>query len=206
MPGARRRCPSPVPGWPVSGALLLSRAAMSGGRLAGLLACWLPGWPITPLGISALGGPRACRSAVGTRASFPRGGPSASFVASTVGSLRCGSPAGAGGAAASSFIGVAAGVLPSGTGAGLGWLFMWPASARVLPVPSAAVGRAAALALGTRHLRREPVAWRVRPRGVGRDGGVRQGRVQVRAGGRETARWRFRGPYCRSGWWVVALM
>ena len=31
---------------------------MSGGRLAGVLACWLLGWPVTPLGNSALGGLR----------------------------------------------------------------------------------------------------------------------------------------------------
>ena len=49
-------------------------------------------------------------------------------------------------------------------------------------------------------------AWRARPRGVSRDGGVRRVWVRVRTGGRGTARWCFRGPYCRSGWWVVALM
>ena len=83
------------------------------------------------------------RSAVGTGASLRCGGPSAPPVASTVGPSRCGWAGGVGGAAASSFIGVAARVWPSGTGAGLGWPPMWPASARVLPLPSTAVGPAA---------------------------------------------------------------
>ena len=137
----------PVPGWPVSGASLLSHAAMSGGRSAGVRACWLPGWPVTLLGISALGGPRAFRSAIGTGASFRCGRPSASPVApapvSTVGSSRCGWAGGANGTAASSFTGVAAWVWPSGTGAGLGWLPVWPPSVHVLPIASAAAGRAA---------------------------------------------------------------
>ena len=146
------RCPAsvsqgPVPGWPVSGASLLSRAAMSGGRLAGGLACWLPGWPVIPLGISALAGPRAFRSAIGTGAPFRCGRPSASSVApapvSTLGSSRHGWAGGAAGAAAWSFIHVAEWVWPSGTGAGLGCLFPWPASVRVLPFPSAAAPRAA---------------------------------------------------------------
>ena len=135
--------PGPVPGWPASGASPLPRAAMSGGRLAGLLACWFFGWPVTPLGMSAGGGPRAGRSAAGSGASFRCGGPPASSMASTVGSSRCGWAGGAGGAAASSASCVAARVWPSGTGAGLGWPPTWPASARVRPFPSAAAGLAA---------------------------------------------------------------
>ena len=57
-------------------------------------------------------------------------------------------------------------------------------------------------ALRMRDPRRELAAWRVRPRGASRDGGMRRVRVRDRAGGRVTARWCFRGPYCRSGWWV----
>ena len=90
----------PVPGWSASGASMLSRASMSGGRLAGWLACWLFGWPVTLLGISALGGPRVVRSAAGSGASFHCGGPPASSVSSTVDSLRCGWAGGAGGVGA----------------------------------------------------------------------------------------------------------
>ena len=143
--------PGPVPGWSVSAASLLARAAMSGGRLVGVLACWLPAWHVTLLDIPAQGCPRALRSAVGTGASFRCGHPSASSVAPatafTVGSSRCGWAGSAGGAAASSFIGVNARVRPSGTGAGLGWLPMWPASARLLPLPSAGAGLAAGVPL-----------------------------------------------------------
>ena len=38
--------PGPVPRGPASGTSLLSRAALSGGRLAGVLACWLLVWPV----------------------------------------------------------------------------------------------------------------------------------------------------------------
>ena len=133
-----------LPGWPVSGASPLSRAALSGGRLAGVLACWSFSWPITPLGISTWGGPRAGRSAAGSGASFRCGGPIASSVASTVGSSLCGCAGGAGAdAAASSAICVAAGVWPSGAGASLCRPPTWPASARVPPFPSAAADLAA---------------------------------------------------------------
>ena len=61
-----------------------------------------------------------------------------------------------------------------------------------------------------RDPRREPGAWRVCPRGVSRAAGVRRVRVRVRAGGRAggrgTARWRPRGPYCRSSWWIMAFL
>ena len=82
-------------------------------------------------------------SAISTGASSRCGGPSVSSMASTVGSSRCGWARGAGGAAASSFIVVAARVWPFGKGAGLGSLPIWPASARVLLLPSAAAGRVA---------------------------------------------------------------
>ena len=83
-----------------SNASLPSRAAMSGGRLAGVLACWLLGWPVSRLGISSLGGPWAVRSAVCSGTSFRCGGPPASPVVSTVGSLRCGWAGREGGVAA----------------------------------------------------------------------------------------------------------
>ena len=108
-----------------------------------MLACGFFGWPVIPLGISARGGPRATRSAAGSGASFRCGGPTASSVASTVGSSRCGWGGGAGGVAASSASCVAARVRPSGTGARLNWPPTWPVSARKPPSPSAAAGLAA---------------------------------------------------------------
>ena len=147
MIGARRRSPRFCRGWLASGTSLPLRIAMCCGRLAGALPCWLLGWPVTLLGISALGGPRAARSAVGSDASFPCTGPAASSVASTVGPSPCGWAGGAGGVAAWSFIGVAARVWPSGAAAGLGSSPMWPASVRVPPLPSAAAGLAAGVPL-----------------------------------------------------------
>ena len=84
----------------MSGASSLSLAAMSSGRLAGALARWFSSWPAPPLGISALGGPRAGRSAAGGGASVRCGGPPVSSVVSTVGSSRCGGAGGAGSVAA----------------------------------------------------------------------------------------------------------
>ena len=170
----------------------------------GVLAWWLFGWPVTPLGISALGGLRAVRSAAVSGASFCC---RASPVASNSGSSRCGWAGGTGGVAALSFIGVTVWVWPSGTGAG-----PRPGShvAFQCPRPATPLRRGGLCcrcpALWMRDPCRELVASRVCPRGVSRDGGERQVRVRVRAGCRVTARWCPRGPYCRSGWWVVALL
>ena len=73
VPGAGP--PGPLPSRPGSGASPLSRAAMSGGRLAGVLACWSSDWPVTPLGISLLVGTWALGSAVGICVSFLLGVP-----------------------------------------------------------------------------------------------------------------------------------
>ena len=127
----------------MSSASSLLLAAVAGGRLAGALVRWFPGWPATPLGISARAGPGAARSAAGGGASVRCGGPPVSSVACTGNSLLCGSAGGAGGVA-----GPPAGCAASrdwsfGTGVGPGWPPTWPASARVSPVPSAKAGLAA---------------------------------------------------------------
>ena len=101
-----------------------------------MLASWFFGWPVVPLGISALAGPWAGRSATGSGDSFRCGSPPASSVASTLGPSRCGWAGSAGGVAASSASCVVTRVWPSGAGASS----TWPPSAGVPPLPSAVAG------------------------------------------------------------------
>ena len=157
------------------------------------LACWCAGHPagpsfrqVTPLWVvhGRLGPPLA------PAATFCCRRPSPSSVApaplSTVGSSLCGWVGAAGGAAASSFVGLAAWVWPSGTDAGLGWLPMWRASVRVLPLPSAAVGRATG----------------VLPSGCPQNAGPPSGARGLASSplGRRSLWWRAPGPGPGPGW------
>ena len=196
--------PGPVPGWPACGASLLLRAVMSGGRLAGMLACCMFRWPVTPLG-SPLG-------VVPGRLDPPLA--AALLSAAEAPLLLPWSTPWAPGVAAGRAV-RARGCVVFFWRRRLG-LAIWHgcrpglASHLACQCPRAAVPLrrggpcCQCPALWMQDACPELVAWRVRPRGVSRDSGVRRVRVRVRAGCRVTARWCLRGPYCRSGWWIVA--